>query len=581
MKKSTLIYLFFISFALNAKELDTVFENSNDYKVNSLFLKASDASLRGNFNISVPIWEEILRLGADNPFITKKYAVDLIKSGQVEKAKKVLEDFYNGHKMPDPNVGLVLAGFYLSNGQKERARKIYEEVGKRMEGPEAYILLAKTYADEKNYPKAESILVNSLKRFKKHPQLSAYLAGLYLIQKKEQKAMDQLEKILKSNPEYEDAALSLAAIYENKGNSKRAIKIYKDFLKKVPESYTALSNLVRIYLAQDNDIETLDYLEKLSSLDPSNLNLKVKLGILYNKMKRYEDAKGIFKEILEVVPDSEKIQYYLATIYLENKEIQLALEHFSKIPETGSLFRDAQIQTANILISQAINEKGEVDEAASKKFKSFIEDRSSGYPELELDMKILLVNFLENSRNFPEAIKIMRMLEGKKGFGEQHDYYLASLLEKNKNIEEAQAILEKLIIKNPKNASALNFLGYTYLDQGVKLDEAFSLIQRAIKLRPEDGFIRDSLGWYYFKTGDYNKALKEIKKAWEKEKTDVTITLHLALIYQKLNSISLAEKYFAEALKNCKQESEKTQVQQAMAGLEEQKQTGKRLPASP
>jgi tetratricopeptide (TPR) repeat protein len=581
MKKSTLIYLFFISFALNAKELDTVFENSNEYKINSLFLKASDASLRGKYNISVPIWEEILGLGVDNPFITKKYAVDLIKSGQVDKAKKILEDFYNGHKMPDPNVGLVLAGFYLSNGQKERARKIYEVVGKRMEGPEAYILLAKTYADEKNYSKAESILINSLKRFKKHPQLSAYLAGLYLIQKKEQKAIIQLEKILKSNPEYEDAAISLGAIYENKGYPKRAIKIYKDYLKKVPDSYTALSNLVRIYLAQDKDIETLDYLEKLSSLDPSNLNLKVKLGILYNKMKRYEDAKGIFKEILEVVPDSEKIQYYLATIYLQNKEIQMALEHFSKIPETGSLFRDAQIQTANILISQAINEKGEVDEVASKKFKSFIEDRSSGYPELELDMKIILVNFLENSRNFPEAIKIMRMLEGKKGFGEQHDYYLASLLEKNKNIEEAQAILEKLIIKNPKNASALNFLGYTYLDQGVKLDEAFSLIQRAIKLRPEDGFIRDSLGWYYFKTGDYNKALKEIKKAWEKEKTDVTITLHLALIYQKLNNISLAEKYFAEALKNCKLESEKTQVQQAMAGLEEQKQTGKRLPASP
>ena len=102
----------------------------------------------------------------------------------------------------------------------------------------------------------------------------------------------------------------------------------------------------------------------------------------------------------------------------------------------------------------------------------------------------------------------------------------------------------------------------------------------AIKLRPEDGYIRDSLGWYYFKVGDYNKALKEIKKAWEKEKTDVTITLHLALIYQKQKNISMAEKYFAEALKNCKLESEKAQVQQAMAGLEEQKQAG-RLPASP
>lgn len=561
-----------------------IFEDSNNYKVGALFLRASHASLRADFSVSVPAWEEIISLGEKDPFITKKYAVDLIRSGQIEKAKKVLEDFYNGHKMPDPNIGIVLAGFYLSNGEKEKARKIYQNIATKMDGPEAYILLAKTYADEKNYSKADSILINCKKSFQNNPQVLAFRAGLFLIQKKEEGAIRLLEKILKLNKDYEDAAISLGGIYENQGKKQKAINIYKEFLRNNPESYSSLSALVRIYMALENDLETLPYLEKLSALDSSNLNLKVKLGVLYNKLARYEDAKGIFKEILEVVPDSDKIQYYLATIYLQNKEIELALSYFSKINEGTNLFKDAQIQTANILNSQAIDEKGQVNENASEKFRTFVENQSSKYPELELEMKIILASFYENSKNYNQAINIIRSLEGKKGFGEEHDYYLASLLEKNKNLEDAQAILEKIIVKNPNNASALNFLGYTYIDQGIKFDEAYSLIQRAIKIRPEDAYIRDSLGWYYFKTGDYNKALKEVKKAWEKEKSDVTISLHLALIYQKLNNFSMAEKFFAEALKNCKQESEKLQVNQAMADFQRilgERSSVQRLPSSP
>lgn len=582
----TILFLFFAALKTFAQEQipKYKFEDSTDYKVSGLFLKASHASLRGNFSVSVPAWEEILSLGEKDPFVTKKYAVDLIRSGQVEKAKKVLEDFYNGHKIPDPSVGLVLAGFYLSNGQKEKARKIYLNIGAKMDGPEACILLAKTYADEKNYSEADSILINCKKSLKNNPQILAFRAGLFLIQKKEEGAVKLLVEILKRNKDYEDAAISLGSIYENRGKKQKAIEVYKEFLNHDPDNNSVLSALVRIYSGTENEFQALPYLERLTSLDSSNLNLKVKLGVLYNKLGRYEDAKGIFKEILEIVPDSDKIQYYLATIYLQNKEIELALNYFSKITEGGSLFKEAQIQTANILNAQAIKENGEVDDVASKKFKDFVESRTSKYPELELEMKIILASFYENSKNYTQAINIMRSLEGRKGFGEEHDYYLASLLEKNKNIEEAQAILEKLIIKNPNNASALNFLGYTYIDQGIKFNEAYSLIQRAIKIRPDDSYIRDSLGWYYFKIGEYTKALKEVKKAWEKEKTDVTISVHLALIYQKLNNYPMAEKQFAEALKNCKQESEKLQVNQAIADFQKmlaERNTVQRLPSSP
>ena len=104
---------------------------------------------------------------------------------------------------------------------------------------------------------------------------------------------------------------------------------------------------------------------------------------------------------------------------------------------------------------------------------------------------------------------------------------------------------------------------------------AFDYISKALKLRPNDGFIRDSMGWYYYKTGDLKKALVEIKKAWELVKSDTVIARHLAIVYQDLKKYNLAKKYLVEALKYCKQEEERKKVLKAIENLEQL-----RLPAS-
>ena len=63
--------------------------------------------------------------------------------------------------------------------------------------------------------------------------------------------------------------------------------------------------------------------------------------------------------------------------------------------------------------------------------------------------------------------------------------------------------MKKAIALNPKNAQALNYLGYTYAESGQNLDEAESLIKRALTVEPEDGFYVDSLGWVYYQKGEY------------------------------------------------------------------------------
>jgi len=100
----------------------------------------------------------------------------------------------------------------------------------------------------------------------------------------------------------------------------------------------------------------------------------------------------------------------------------------------------------------------------------------------------------------------------------------------------------------PDHADALNYLGYTYAEMGIHLAEAEELIRRALKYKPEDGFIKDSMGWVYYKQGDYNTALEWLLNALELEPDDPSILEHVGDVYSKLNQQDRALQFYQRAL---------------------------------
>ncbi|MBP1720094.1 MAG: Peptidoglycan-binding LysM, partial [Deltaproteobacteria bacterium] len=73
--------------------------------------------------------------------------------------------------------------------------------------------------------------------------------------------------------------------------------------------------------------------------------------------------------------------------------------------------------------------------------------------------------------------------------------------------------MRRVLENNPDHAQALNYIGYTYAEKEISLDEAEALVKRALELKPDDGYITDSLGWVYFKKGQLDKAIAELEKA--------------------------------------------------------------------
>jgi Tfp pilus assembly protein PilF len=108
--------------------------------------------------------------------------------------------------------------------------------------------------------------------------------------------------------------------------------------------------------------------------------------------------------------------------------------------------------------------------------------------------------------------------------------------------------MKKVIALDPENANALNYLGYTYADMGTNLDEAESLIRKALKHKPDDGYITDSLGWVLYKKGLFQEALIYLEKAVKLTADDPIILEHLGDAYLQINDKENALKYYQKSL---------------------------------
>lgn len=564
---------------LNEEELSslvesTLNENSNQIKhiANDLFFKATDLSMRGESELAALYFRSLVKLKPNDLYIAKKYAVELIRSGKLEESILVLDRVFHDGYADDPNTGLILAGVYTALEKKEKAQNIYKEIlAKNPKSEEACVFLSKSYAAEKKYLKADRLLASCQKRLSKSPIFPYYRGKVALNQEKEKRAMMFFKQALKIDKTYHQAALGVGILLESQGRFLQAMKQYEKFLEDSPMSYPVLTRVVQIKFQIKNYDGIVNYAERLIALDPTDLNLKVQLGILYSDKKRYDDAKGIFKEILIEVPSSDKVLFYLGALYKETLNFNEAVSYFTKIGSESQLYFDSSVQIAQLL--QSMIQMGQKDKR--KEFVDFILSRSGNDENLKFKLGIMLTTFYEEEESFSAAINTLEGLKEEKSYDSNHDYYLASLYDKQGNFVQARTLIEKILKENPNDAHALNFLGYSLLERNEEIDLAYSYIKKAVELKPEDGYIRDSLGWFYYKTGKYVKALSEMKKAWKLVGEDYIIAKHLAMAYEKVNQLNKAKELYQEAIKLCQTEKEKQVIVDFLQNLER-----RRLPAA-
>jgi Flp pilus assembly protein TadD len=210
------------------------------------------------------------------------------------------------------------------------------------------------------------------------------------------------------------------------------------------------------------------------------------------------------------------------------------------MPQTSPLRRNADIQMAVNL--DTIDKTEEAKQRLQKLLKEHPDD---------IDAIMALGSILRGRKEFAECAQVYSKGVDTIANPERPNwlifYFRGICNERAKAWDKAEADLKQALKLYPDQPHVLNYLGYSWIDQGINLDEGMRMIRRAVEQRPDDGYIVDSLGWAYFRTGNYDEAVKNLERAVELKPDDPTINDHLGDAYAKIGRTLEAEFQWAHA----------------------------------
>lgn len=244
------------------------------------------------------------------------------------------------------------------------------------------------------------------------------------------------------------------------------------------------------------------------------------LALIYLQLARYLE------------PQHEMAILSLADLYEFLKLPRRAITAFDDMPERSPLYRNAQIQRA--LNLEQIDRTDEARQALSELISRNPQDLEAiqALGNIQRARKL----FAEAAATYSRALALIPTPTSQHWI---YFYFRGIAYERTKNWDKAEADLKKALELIPENnvrgrAQVLNYLGYSWVDQGVNLEQGLDLVKKAVELTPEDGYIVDSLGWAYYRMGRYEEAVVELERAIELKPEDPVINDHLGDAYWKV-----------------------------------------------
>ncbi len=502
-----------------------------------LFSRARIAVHEGDYPAALSLLREAISLEPDSARMHGDVADIKLKIGQIPEAL----EYINKAIALDPNYRppYVLGGILMSSAGKDWEAADYLRKAVKIDPAkeDAYLHLALSLTRLFEYEEAVSTL-KALVKLNPDSILGYYYLGrTYSQMKLYRDALGYFTKVLELRPEFDQATIDMAATYESMGDYPNAINTYRSLLGQDEHRAAVLQRLTQLLIQQRRFTEALEYLRMAAQSRLGGHETSRKIGLVHLELEQYDDAIAVFGDMLEKDPAADNIRIYLGIAFEEKGELDKAHSEFSKIPRNSAQYIEAVSHIALIL-----KEQGKAD-AAITVFKDAI-DTNHGNLELYLNLSTLyesidrplaaLEILLENERQFQKETRL--------------HFRIGVLLDKLGKRTESINRMKQVVQLDPKDAQALNYLGYSYAEMGIHLEEALKYIKQALEIRPHDAFILDSLGWTYFKLKRYDEAVKALEEALTLVDDDSTIVEHLGDVYAARRAVKKALKQYQRAL---------------------------------
>ena len=477
---------------------------------------------------------------------------------------------------------MVLGQLYTVKHQPEKAEEQFKTAQSLDPDSEEVVLnLARLYAESGDVAHAAKI-IEAVPESDRSSKMEFALGAAYDQMKKPKEAIAAYQRAADMEPEDVDTLRALAQALANDDQLDAALKQYKQIAEADPDDVATLVHICEIERRQGKFEDALATIKKARKKDPDNLEAGYNEGILLDHQGHFDDAAQDFEKMVDLTSHANGAYTAdeknnrgifldrLAAVYREQNKTDQAVATYQKMIELGgdnaqrgyqgeveayhdTMQYDKAVEVARKAVDSRPKERGPklvlaealVDDSKSEEAltlaKSLLdnskEDRTTWLEISEIQKR------LHHFKEAEDALNKAGELTTEKSDQTYLVFLRGALAERQKHYEPAETYFRQVLEQQPGNelkATTLNYLGYMYADRGIRLPEALKMIKQALDLDPTNGAYLDSLGWTYFKLGQYELAENNLRKAVERDQADPTVHDHLGDLYEKTGRIRLA-----------------------------------------
>jgi tetratricopeptide (TPR) repeat protein len=521
------------------------------------FLIARQLELDGDRENAFAAYQRAVEADPNSPYLLRRIAEMAWRLGRFEEARSYAE---RAHAMDpaDPENRLFLGKIYQIEKRNEEAVAILLGEDGEPVSPDAAALLFAIAMDEKNAAIALSSARWLMEVEPERLRSYFFLAAAYNAVGQFEESEAVYREALKISPGNLAVYAELSRTQRELGNFPAEIEIYRQVLVIYPHHHPTLRTLLEAQIRNHQTVGAIVTMKEILTFYPDDLRTMLKLAVLEYEMERYEDSAAHFQELLNADPNRYEIRFFLALVQQQLDQEEEAMENFSQIPAGHSRYVEARTQMA------AYWEERQEWGKALEELQAIRDVGTS--PSLDL----YIANMMAKDGRIQEAIEFSEAIRNDSPEDEDLLFNLGVLQGEAGELDKSMDVMHEVLILNPDHPGALNYIGYTWAEKGIRLQEAQDMIQRALDQRPNDGYITDSLGWVFYMrgialrdSGGYDESrnmlkqsVEELEKAVQLTGSDPVVTEHLGDAYLALDEKPRALESYRRALEEKESDTE-------------------------